>query len=506
MRSIELKLSLNKTQQAKVEDWLSIMRWVWNQGLKLLEDFTAFSAWDKLEKQWVPCCPVSWDYYKADDGQLVPFTRLAKVKPYRMSCPIPQPHHTPELESPTFYNLVAYFAQKNHSDKPWFCEVPNKFVTGLLRLLVDAWEQYRSGKRKRPHYKRYRDKVKVLVNSNAKSIRVKGKKISLPKLGRVTVKNLDKHWVESISISVLKIKKEPSGYYLHLTGELPTKQFKPSCKAVGLATGYRNLYTSDSGKSVEPPAYYRKLEKRLARLQRRANRRQPGSANQQKALRRFGKLHEKIRRSRRASNHKLSSYLVREYGGIAINQSKIKQITRRPKPVVNRQGTGYAPNGAIRKSQVNKQFLDHGLGQLTKMCKAKAKAHGREFVEVNIQKLSDELNTQVEKFDEMLRLPRSIYLTSFCGRYRAWAWEQTPGESALQRTVNQEVLQKSPHCDAVTTSTNDPTTPATFHGLSNALEIPGSQEYTNSYCFENFTSDEPNLIGTTTKSQAKFVV
>jgi len=422
MKTVEFKLSLNQFQRAKVDAWLNVQRWVWNQGLRLLEQFNAFNVWDKIAKQWVPCCPISWEYYKSEDGQLVPFSRLAIVKPYRMSCPIPQPYHKPELDSPTFFGLGYYFAQKNHPDKPWFCEVPNKFVFGTLKSLADAWQQYKSGNRKCPRYKGYRERVTSLINHNAKSIKIKRRKITLPKLGQVSVKTLDKRWLESIPISTLKIIKEPSGYYLQLTGELPTKPMKPSNKAVGLATGYHAIYTTDAGQVVEPPGYYRQMEKRLARLQRKANRRQQGSANQQKVFKQIGRLHEKIRRARRAFNHKLSTHLVQEYGGIAIATAQVKKITRRPRPIVNKEGTGYEPNGATRKAQVNKRFLDNGLTQLTTMIEQKAQVHGREFLKINSKDLPDELRQYTEKYSKKLWLPRSVYLASFCGGYRNWKW------------------------------------------------------------------------------------
>lgn len=422
MKTVEFKLLLNQSQRAKVDAWLNVQRWVWNQGLRLLEQFYAFNAWDKIAKQWVPCCPLSWEYYKNDDGQLVPFSRLARVKPYRMSCPIPQPYHKPELDYPSFFGLGYYFAQKNHPDKPWFCEVPNRFVFGTLKSLADAWQQYKSGNRKCPRFKGYRERVTSLINHDAKSIKIKGRKITLPKLGQVSVKTLDKRWLKSVPISTLKIIKEPSGYYLQLTGNLPTKLLKPSDKAVGLATGYRTIYTTDAGQVVEPPRYYRQMEKQLARLQRQASRKQQGSANQHKVFQQIGRLHEKIRRARRAFNHKLSTYLVREYGGIAMATVQAKKITHRPRPIVNKEGTGYDPNGATRKAQVNKRFLDNGLTQLTTMIEQKAQAHGREFLKINSKDLPDELRQQAEKYSKKLRLPRSVYLASFRRRYRSWKW------------------------------------------------------------------------------------
>lgn len=387
MQTVEFKLDLNQTQQAKVNNWLSVLRWVWNRGLHLLEEFDNNTRWDKFSKSWVPCCSLPWQYYKDDDGQIIPFTRLAQTKPYRMSCPIPPLFCQPEIESPNHFGLLYYFAQKNHEDKPWFCEVPSKIVSGTLKALADAWSEYKSGKRKRPRYKRYKDKIKTLANTNSKSIKIFGRQLTLPKLGKVTVKTLDKRWDASVPIASVRIIKEPSGYYLQLTGELPTKKFKLSNKAVGISLGYRNLFTTDSGKVVESPKCYQKMEKRLQKLQRKLSRQQNlcqittynsnlkdhflscpinpyKGANKAKTQLLISRLHEKIRRARRAFNHKISTKLVQEYGGIATNKPELCKITRRPKAIVNKQGTGYDPNGAERKSQFNKLILANGLGRM----------------------------------------------------------------------------------------------------------------------------------------------
>jgi putative transposase len=474
MQTVEFKLNLNQSQQGKVEDWLNIQRWVWNRGLHLLEEFDSFTSWDKVSKAWVPSCPIQWEYYRDDDGQLVPFTRLAQTKPYRMSCPVPQVYRQPELASPNHFGLLYYFAQKNHKDKPWFCEVPSKVVAGTLKALADAWSEYKAGKRKRPRYKRYKDKLKTLINNNSKSIKISGKQIILPKLGKVTVKTLDKRWDASVPIATLRIIREPSGYYLQLIGELPLKRFKPSNKAVGISLGYKDLFTTDGGKVVKPPAYHHRMEKRLQRLQRKLSRQQnlcPIStynpelgehflscpinphkgANKAKTQQKIARQHEKVRRARRAFNHKLSTKLVQEYGGIAIAKSEVHQITRRPKPIVNKSGTGYDPNKASVKSRFNKLILEKGQGQLVTLIEQKAVVNGREFIEIAPKEIPDEPRQHAERYSKQMRLPRAVYLSAFhIGRYRAWSWKSKPGES--QGTLNQEASQEAASRDTGTTS------------------------------------------------------
>jgi len=492
MHTVEFKLDLNQSQICKIDNWLSVQRWVWNHGLNLLENFDKFNHWDKHSKIWVPCCPLPWEYYKDTEGQLIPFTRLAQKKPYRMSCPILQDYRQPELESPSFFGILYHFAKKNHADKPWFCEVPCKFVAGTLQSLTDAWSEYKAGKHKRPKYKRYGNKFKSLVNNNAKAIKVSGKQISLPKLGKVKVKTLDKRWDSSIAIATLKIVREPSGYYLQLTGELPTKQLKPSNKAVGLGLGYKHLFITDGGRAIEPPAHYQKIEKRIQRLQRKLSRQQnlcPIStynpelgehflscpinphkgANKQKTQQKVARQHEKLRRTRKAFNHKLSTKLVREYSRIAIAKSDRRKITRRPKSIVNKQGTGYDPNGAGLKSQFNKMILTNGQGQLTAMIEQKAVVNGRTYIEVAPKDIPDEPRQRTEHYSKRLRLPRAVHLSTFQqGSYRPWGWQVTLGESPV--TLNQEAAMVAPLRDAGTTSNS--TSETTNH--NRLVDIPES--------------------------------
>ncbi len=180
----------------------------------------------------------------------------------------------------------------------------------------------------------------------------------------------------------MKICKRASGYYLQLTGNFPVKPAKPSNKACGLDVGLQFIYSDDVGKQVKPPKYYRKAEKRLRRHQRKVARQTNNSKNQQKTKKIVAKLHEKVANQRRNFNHKLSTYLVKTFGAIAVEDIQIANLNRRPKPKKKADGDGYERNNAKAKSGLNKSFADAGLGQLLEMIKAKTEPANREFVKV----------------------------------------------------------------------------------------------------------------------------
>lgn len=159
---------------------------------------------------------------------------------------------------------------------------------------------------------------------------------------------------------------------------------KPSEIACGLDVGLQFIVADDAGNVVAPPKYYRQSEKQLKRLQRKLRRQESGSGKQKKTQHRLARLHERIADQRRLFNHKLSTYRVRTYGAIAVEDIKLANLVRRSKPVETEEGScKWQHNYAFVKSGLNKSFLDAGLGQLLSMMEVKAKAGGREFVRVS---------------------------------------------------------------------------------------------------------------------------
>jgi putative transposase len=105
----------------------------------------------------------------------------------------------------------------------------------------------------------------------------------------------------------------------------------------------------------------------------------------------------------------------------------------------------------LLKSQFNKVILANALGQLTALIEQKAEVNGREYIEIAPKSIPDELRQLTKHYPKQLRLPRSVHLSAFqTGRYRAWPWKLTLGES--YRTLNQEAAQVATLCDAKTTS------------------------------------------------------
>jgi len=326
IKTLEFKLSLNTSQAAIIDSWLDVQRWVWNRGLALLKEFEAFSHYNKHDKAYAPCCPVPWEYRWAkgdnDEWIAIPYSSIRQFKDAPYSCPIPQVYRQPDLDRDSEYSLMPLFAHKLHQDKPWFTSCPYKITQGTIKLLATAWQEYRKGKRKSPRFKskKGRNICKTISDTQSGNARVEGGKVRLPKLGWLSVRSLDKRWPADTVAKSWRIKKEPSGYYLLLVGEVPCEVFKPSAKVAGFDAGVVHILNDDAGHHIDMPSPLKRRLKKIKRLSRKAARQQKGSAGQQKTYAALALEHEKVRRDRKAWHHKLSTL---RFGSMARLLSKI---------------------------------------------------------------------------------------------------------------------------------------------------------------------------------------
>lgn len=420
MKTLEFKLNLNQQQQVSIDRWLSVQQWIWNQGLELLKEFEDFNRYNKHDKAHAPCCPINWEYRyipnpDSEGYVAVPFSRIGfkpKDGEYRQSCPIPRTYREPQLDRDSAFSLEKLFAYKLHPDKPWLSECPSKIMQGTIKQLATAWDEYRKGKRKLPRFKGKGDPIKTLTGACPTT--VERDRVKLPKLGRLKIKSATRRWQAGLEVKTWRITKEPSGYYLLLVGNLETPIPKLTDKACGIDPGVASAVTLDNGRQFPPANPLKKQLKRLRRLQRKAARQEKQSNGQKRTHKKIARLHEKVRRSRRSFNHKLSTKLVREYGAICFEDTNLQNITRAPKPQLRKDGKGYERNGAAAKAGLNRALLDVAIGQLRTLTEEKCKAWGREFVRTKAQNSSITCNA-CGSVDKENRKSQSKFFCVACG-------------------------------------------------------------------------------------------
>jgi putative transposase len=164
--------------------------------------------------------------------------------------------------------------------------------------------------------------------------------------------------------------------------DVPAQPLPATGVDVGLDVGVTHLAALSTGELVDNPRHLRSSEERLARAQRLVAGRTRGSARRRSAAGLLGVQHRTIANQRRDFLHKLSRSLVNDHDLIAIEDLRITNMTRRPKPRPDGDGA-FAPNGAAAKGGLNKSILDAGWATLLAMLTYKAEDAGRQLVAVN---------------------------------------------------------------------------------------------------------------------------
>jgi putative transposase len=266
------------------------------------------------------------------------------------------------------------------------------FLNGVWQSLAKAWDGYKKGSKKRPKFKGKKDKLKSLSNPSglkAKAFVPIGEGnngyVKFPKMKPVYCKGLFKRYrPNDMQIGTVKVCKKADGWFMQLTYKNPPAQkIKPSDKAIGIDPGVKQNATTNLGKVFHCKQDAR-LDARIKRLQRKASRQylmnkdSNGHARTQKEI---ARLKGKQARSRNAWQHKVSSRIVSEFEVIAIEDTKLKNMTRKPKAKPNEAG-GFDPNGAKAKAGLNKAILRSSMGGLRTKIEAKSKSANRTFVKV----------------------------------------------------------------------------------------------------------------------------
>jgi transposase len=465
MKTLEFKLCLNKTQSQQADSWMSALRWVWNRGLELSNEADQRYKREKHGHPLPTGLKLRYRKGRVTGSGVVRYRGKRPCAPY---CEIRQ---CVEIEDPKKFFASSKYHNNSHVPE-WLKDVPASFRTGVHKSLLQALKNARDKNHpaKWPKFKGKRNPIRSLANYNAggtnralKPQRGQGDNgyVSFPKMGRIPVKGFWKRFTDEHGYGVARILKEPSGYYLQVAVSLPDVELKASNRAVGIDPGVKAAITTDGGKQYAPANPLKAQARRLKRLQRKASRqwRKNGGVKSNGWLKTQGqiaRLHERIRRSRSAFNHKLSTKLVREYGAIAFEETQITNMRRKPKAKPREDGKGYEPNMAKAKAGLNRSLADVAIGDLRQKVKDKVKAHDREFVLVPAHHTSQACNV-CGAVDKKNRLSQSEFKCVACGHtenadvnaarnmltigkadfarsYRPWGWEVKREESATSPT------------------------------------------------------------------------
>jgi putative transposase len=215
--------------------------------------------------------------------------------------------------------------------KPWLKEVDSTSLQSAVRDLDIAFKNFIKHGKGQPHFKSKKTHAfsytSKCVNGNIVYLE---KHIKLPKLGLVKTRNRLKPEGRILSAT---ISQTPSGkYYVSLCcTEVKATPFVKTNTNVGIDLGIRDFAILSSGEKIPNPKYLQHALLKLAKAQRALSRKTKFSVNYNKARLKVARLQEHVAAQRKDYLHKLSTYIVRTYDIIGIEDLTVSNMIKNHK-------------------------------------------------------------------------------------------------------------------------------------------------------------------------------
>jgi len=203
---------------------------------------------------------------------------------------------------------------------PWMYECSKCAPQEALRNLDRAFRNFIRGLKTGqkvgfPRFKRrgVRDSFRLTG-----TIRVKGRKIQLPRLGRIRIKEKRKSCYKGRILSVT-IRKRADRWFVSIAVEMKIPDPTPAeGPAVGVDLGVKTLATLSDGTTFSNNRALGQRLRKLRRLSKSLSRKKKGSKNREKAKLRLAKMYLKTFNIRQDALHKVTTYLTKSHSKMVI--------------------------------------------------------------------------------------------------------------------------------------------------------------------------------------------
>ena len=206
--------------------------------------------------------------------------------------------------------------------------------------------------------------------------KLENSRVYLPKIGWIPFFN--SRSIEGTARNITVSRKGQHWFVSIQTEQKVVEPIHPSTSTVGGDRGVNRFLSLSDGSFYEPLNAFRKLEKQLAREQRKLSRKTKKSRNWYKQKARITKLHIKIADSRNDHLHKVSTDVSKNHAVVVLEDLKVANMSKSAK------GTLDAPGKNIsQKSGLNKAILDQGWGEFHRQLEYKQTWRGGLVLLVN---------------------------------------------------------------------------------------------------------------------------
>jgi putative transposase len=234
-------------------------------------------------------------------------------------------------------NAIEQHRELNRLKKteyPWLYEVskcaPQEALRDLDRAFANFFRGLKEGRK--VGFPQFRKKGRDDRFRLTGAIRVVGRAVQLPRLGRIRLKEEPQVQGRILSATV---NREADRWYVSLTVEADLPDPEPGRgPVVGVDVGLHHFATvvGDDGTvaKIEAPRPLERSLRLLRRRQRQHSRKQRGSKNRRKSARWLARLHRRVRNIRRDFLHQLTTHLAKTKSVIVVEDLNVNGLLQNP--------------------------------------------------------------------------------------------------------------------------------------------------------------------------------
>lgn len=254
---------------------------------------------------------------------------------------------------------------------PWAYLASKCAMQEALRNLDRAFQNFfrrvRNGEK--PGYPRFKSRNRGIGGFTVTgTIRVQGRFVQLPRLGRLRVKPGDRGYLPIGTHGTATVTERAGRWFVSILGPEVEEAAPNGGPAGGLDLGVARLATLSDGTVIENPKALAAGQRKIKHLQKEVSRKKKGSANRGKARAALARAHARVANVRKDALHKATTAIAKSHGKVIVEDLKVRNMTA---------------GGGSRKRGLNRVVLDASFSEFRSMLEYKGKLYGCEVVAVN---------------------------------------------------------------------------------------------------------------------------
>ena len=260
---------------------------------------------------------------------------------------------------PNHFKLDKLFNSIKKQEFPFVCEVSKCCSQIAFVNLGKAYKNFFNRRAKYPNFKKKGIHDSFCLANNV--FHVYRKHIKLAKMAPMRMSEPLRFDGKIMSGTVSRVADK---WYISITVEVRRDlTLAKTGKFVGVDLGVKDIAITSDGCKFANPRWIQKSEKKLKRLQRELARRKRASKRRERTRLRLARQHDRVANQRKDWLHKITTYLVRKYDVIALEDLNVR--------------------GMVKNHNLAKAIANVSFGEFNRQIEYKAQMYGKQIYRVD---------------------------------------------------------------------------------------------------------------------------